>query len=76
MRTEYTGKNPMLVKGFDRVKVSQKTRWTWKRLSRVLYGALKAILVNICRGLTKVHSNTAKYSDTANQVQLLTQPII
>jgi len=34
----------MFVKGFDRVKVSQKTRWIGKRLSRVLYGALKAML--------------------------------
>jgi hypothetical protein len=40
-------KNPMLVEGFDRVNRSQKTRWTGKRLSRVLYGALKAILVDI-----------------------------
>ena len=52
----------MLVKGFDRVKMSQKTRWIGKRLSRVLYGALKAMLVYI---------SCTDY--TGNQVQLLTQ---
>ena len=69
VRTEYTGKNPRLVKGFDRVKMSQKTRWIGKRLNRVLYGALRAILVNISSyGL---HNQSKRAFVIANQ---LTQP--
>jgi len=64
----------MLAGGFDRVNGSQRTRWYAKRLNRVLYGALKAMLVNICIG-TKIEPINMTYrniSDTAKAY--LTQP--
>jgi hypothetical protein len=41
-----TGKNPVLVEGFDRVNRSQRTRWIGKTPSRLLYEPLNAIPVD------------------------------
>lgn len=43
---EYTGRNPVLVKGFDRVNGSQRTRWIGKRLNRCPPARFRAIPVN------------------------------
>jgi hypothetical protein len=43
---EYTGRNPVLVKGFDRVNGSQRTRWNTQALPRLPYEPLNAIPVN------------------------------
>ena len=46
-RGEYIVIKRMTAEGFRLVKMSQKTRGIKKTLNRVLYGALKAMLVNI-----------------------------